>query len=162
MSPEEKKELLIAMGLSEKAAESQLEYETETWAVTPAFRLLKPLNDRLEFYRGRYRELLEQWQAEGSVENKAPDAAPLLAAGATPEQVEQYAYQRTLAAYEALLYQLDDHRGAEAGGVFRDADFSRCGYARLMELDPDGNPTGRYLVEVHGMLPFSELNGTAE
>ena len=88
MNVEEKVRLLTALGLSEKAARYYLRYETDTWAVVPSFRLLKPLSDDLEFYRGRYRELLVQWQGEGVLEKKDPEAAALLRAGATPEQVE--------------------------------------------------------------------------
>ena len=162
MDTGEKITLLTALGLSERAARYYLKYETGIWAVVPSFRFLKPLNDELEFYRGRYRELLEQWQAEGSLEDKAPDAAVLIKAGATPEQVEAFAYEQTFHAYEMLLYQLDEHGGAEGSDAFREADFSECGYAKLAEAGPDGVPTGRYLFEVHGMLPFSELNKAFE
>ena len=58
MTTEEKLNYLTALGLSEKAAKYYLQYDTEVWAVVPAFRLLKPLSDDLEFYQGRYRELL--------------------------------------------------------------------------------------------------------
>ena len=84
MELEQKVRYLIALGLSEKAARYYLRYETDTWAVVPSFRLLKPLSDDLEFYRGRYRELLVQWQGEGVLEKKDPEAAALLRAGATP------------------------------------------------------------------------------
>ena len=89
MELEQKVRYLIALGLSEKAARYYLRYETDTWAVVPSFRLLKPLSDDLEFYRGRYRELLVQWQGEGVLEKKDPEAAALLRAGATPEQVKE-------------------------------------------------------------------------
>ena len=74
MELEQKVRYLIALGLSEKAARYYLRYETDTWAVVPSFRLLKPLSDDLEFYRGRYRELLVQWQGEGVLEKKDPEA----------------------------------------------------------------------------------------
>ena len=100
MTTEEKVRYLTALGLSEKTARWYLQYDTDVWAVVPAFRLLKPLSDDLEFYRGRYRALLERWQAEGVLEDKDPEAAALLKAGATTEQVERFAYDKTLGAYE--------------------------------------------------------------
>lgn len=63
-----------------------------------------------------------------------------------------------LEAYDGLLYQLDDHEGAEFSNVFLEEDFSKCGYARLMEMDADRNVTGRFLIEVHGKIPFSDLH----
>ena len=162
MTTEEKVRYLTALGLSEKTARWYLQYDTDVWAVVPAFRLLKPLSDDLEFYRGRYRALLERWQAEGVLEDKDPEAAALLKAGATTEQVERFAYDKTLGAYESLLYQLDDHTGAEVSDAFDKEDFSQCGYGRLLEMGPDRNPTGRYLFEVHGMIPFSQLNSSCE
>ena len=162
MELEQKVRYLIALGLSEKAARYYLRYETDPWAVVPSFRLLKPLSDDLEFYRGRYRELLVQWQGEGVLEKKDPEAAALLRAGATPEQVERLVYEKTLQAYELLLYQLDDHTGAEVSDAFAQEDFSRCSYGQLLEMGPDRNPTGRYLFEVHGMIPFSQLNSSCE
>ncbi len=162
MTTEEKLRYLAALGLSEKAARWYLQYDTDTRAVVPAFRLLKPLSDDLEFYRGRYRELLEQWQAEGTLPDKDPEAAALLEAGATPEQVERLAYEKTLGAYERLLYQLDDHTGSEVSDAFDREDFSQCGYGQLLEMGPDHQPTGRYLFEVHGLLPFSQVNDSCE
>lgn len=158
MELEQKVRYLIALGLSEKAARYYLRYETDTWAVVPSFRLLKPLSDDLEFYRGRYRQLLEQWRGEGVLEEKEPEAAALMRAGATPEQVERLVYEKTLQAYELLLYQLDDHTGAEVSDAFDQEDFSRCSYGQLLEMSPEGSPTGRYLFEVHGKLPFLEVN----
>ena len=110
MTTEEKVRYLTALGLSEKTARWYLQYDTDVWAVVPAFRLLKPLSDDLEFYRGRYRALLERWQAEGVLEDKDPEAAALLKAGATTEQVERFAYDKTLGAYESLLYQRSEER----------------------------------------------------
>ena len=153
MELEQKVRYLIALGLSEKAARYYLRYETDTWAV---------VSDNLEFYRGRYRELLVQWQGEGVLEKKDPEAAALLRAGATPEQVERLVYEKTLQAYELLLYQLDDHTGAEVSDAFAQEDFSRCSYGQLLEMGPDRNPTGRYLFEVHGMIPYSQLNSSCE
>lgn len=156
MDREEKLRYLTALGLTEKAAAYYLRYDTDTRAVVPAFRLLKPLDDDLAFFRGEYSALLKQWQAEGSLDALDPWAGALMKAGAGAELVEQFAYVKTLQAYEQLLYQLDDHAGAEQGEAFDREDFSRCGYGRLMEMGPDGEPTGRVLFDVHGMLPFSE------
>ena len=49
MTEQEKKEVLIKLGLSEEQAEWYLQYDNAVWAVVPTFRLLKPLNDSLEF-----------------------------------------------------------------------------------------------------------------
>ena len=76
--------------------------------------------------------------------------------------MERLVYGKTLQAYELLLYQLDDHTGAEVSDAFAQEDFSRCSYGQLLEMGPDRNPTGRYLFEVHGMIPFSQLNSSCE
>ncbi len=148
METEEMKQLLVKMGLREEAAEHYLQYESEIWAVLPAFRLLKPLSDQLEFYKGSYRKMLENRLADGTLEKRLPKVSALMKSGAAPEDIE---------AFESILYQLDDHQGAEVSDVFLEEDFSKCGYARLMEQGPEGEATGRYLFEVHGMIPFSDL-----
>ena len=60
METEEMKQLLVKMGLREEAAEHYLQYESEIWAVLPAFRLLKPLSDQLEFYKGKEKQYLNK------------------------------------------------------------------------------------------------------
>ena len=157
MTEEEKKELLIKLGLSEEQAEWYLQYDNDIWAVVPTFRLLKPLNDNLEFYRGGYRKWLERQQAEGMLEKRIPEAAQMLEAGVPAEVIERFAYDLVLETYEALLYQLDDRGGAEVDDVFLDEIFDKCSYGKLCEMDADGEPTGRYLSEVHGKIPFSDL-----
>lgn len=157
MTPEEKKKILMELGLQEKQAEWYLQYDTDIWAVVPTFRLLKPLSDRLEFYKGGYRKMLEKRMEDGSLEKCIPEAAQMLKAGISSEVLEKFAYALVLEAYESLLYQLDDHRGAEVDEVFSKDIFDKCGYAKLCEMDSNGEPTGRYLFEVHGMIPFSDL-----
>ena len=157
METEEMKQLLVKMGLREEAAEHYLQYESEIWAVLPAFRLLKPLSDQLEFYKGSYRKMLENRLADGTLEKRLPKVSALMKSGAAPEDIEAFAYDLVLEAFESILYQLDDHQGAEVSDVFLEEDVSKCGYARLMEQGPEGEATGRYLFEVHGMIPFSDL-----
>ena len=53
MTEEEKKEVLMKLGLTEEQAEWYLQYDNDIWAVVPTFRLLKPLNDSLTFYETR-------------------------------------------------------------------------------------------------------------
>lgn len=158
MTFEEKKNLLVKMGLSEETAEYYLEGESDIWAVMPVFRLLKPLSDQLEFYKNGYRKMIEKNIENGTLEKRIPEAAELVKCGVPLESIEKFAYSLVLEAYESALYQLDDHVGAEVSDVFMNEDFSECGYAGLMEMDADGNPTGRYLAEVHGKIPFSDLN----
>jgi len=157
MTPEEKKEVLMELGLKEKQAEWYLQYENDTRAVVPAFRLLKPLSDCLEFYKGAYRKLLEKKFEDKSLERHDPEAAEMLRAGVSAKVIEKFAYQLVLEAYESLLYQLDDHKGAEVDDAFLNEIFDKCGYARLCEMDSNGKPTGRYLFDVHGLIPFSDL-----
>lgn len=151
------KQLLVKMGLREETAEHYLQYDLEIWAVLPAFRLLKPLSDQLEFYRGGYRKMIEDRIADGTLEKRFPEVAALIQTGAKIEDIEAFAYDLVLESYESLLYQLDEHQGAEVSDVFLEEDFSKCGYARLMEQGADGQATGRYLFEVHGKIPFSDL-----
>lgn len=157
MRIEDMKELLIKMGLREKAAENYLRYESDVWAVLPTFRLLKPLSDDLEFYKGEYRKMLEEQMTNDILNKQMPEVAELIKEGASPEAIERFAYDLILDAYERLLYQLDDHEGAEVSEVFLEEDFSQCSYGRLMECRPDGEATGRYLLEAHGKIPFSDL-----
>ena len=157
METEEMKQLLVKMGLREEAAEHYLQYDSEIWAVLPTFRLLKPLSDRLEFYKGGYRKMIEKRIADGMLEKRLPEVSTLIKSGAKIEDIEAFAYDLVLESYESLLYQLDDHQGAEVSDVFLEEDFSKCGYARLMEQGAEGEATGRYLFEVHGKIPFSNL-----
>lgn len=121
MTHQEKKKILEELGLSAGTAEWYLKYESDTWAVLPVFRLLKPLNDDLVFHQGGYRKLIERYKEEGKLAERMPEEARLIESGASPEDIE------------------------------------KCGYWRLMEMSQDGEPTGRYLREVHGLLPFSCL-----
>lgn len=155
MTLEEKKNLLIKMGLCEETAKYYLKEDSNIRAVLPAFRLLKPLNDCLEYYNGEYRKMIEKTMEDGTLEERLPEVAALVKCGASPDIVEKFAFHLVLEAYDGLLYQLDDHESAEFSDVFMDEDFSKCGYAQLMEMDADGNATGRYLTEVHGKIPFS-------
>lgn len=157
MTLEEKKKLLVKMGLQEKVAECYLKEESNIWAVLPAFRLLKPLNDNLEFYKGEYKEFIKKQIEDGTLSKQMPEVAELVKYGASLQSIEKFAYRMVLETYESLLYQLDDHEGAEFSNVFMDEKFSQCGYARLMETGADGKITGRYLIEVHGKIPFSDL-----
>lgn len=157
MTEEEKKEVLMKLGLSEQQAAWYLQYDDDFTAVVPTFRLLKPLNDQLEFYRGGYRKWLEKQQAAGTLEKHIPEAAQMLEAGVPAEVIEKFAYDLVLETYELLLYQLDDKEGAEVDDIFLDEIFDKCGYGRLCEMDADGELTGRYLFEVHGKIPFSDL-----
>ena len=156
MKLEEKKQLLVKMGLTEERADFFLEYEDKGFAVLPTFRFLKPLDDHLEMYKGQYKELLESLVADGSIEKRMPEAATLIKMGASTEAIEKYSYDLVLDAFEFLLYHLDDHKGAEVSKVFLEEDFSQCCYGRLMEVEEDDDePTGRYLLEGHGLLPLS-------
>lgn len=146
----------MKLGLSEKQADWYLQFETDTNAVLPTFRLLKPLNDHLEFYKGEYCELIEKQYKNGSLAKDDPEIVELLQAGFSPKFIGQLVYKLTLIAYEALLYQLDDHEGPEFDEMYMDGSFDQCGYGKLIEIGPNG-PTGRYLMSVHGMLPFSDL-----
>lgn len=157
MTYEEKKNLLVKMGLREETAENYLGLESDIWAVLPAFRLLKPLSDNLDFYKGGYRKMIEKMKEDGALAEKMPEINEMLNAGVSPETIEKFVYDIKLSTYDSLLYQLDDYKGAEVSDVFGDASFSKCGYGRLMEQRPDGELTGRYLIEVHGKIPFSDL-----
>ncbi|MCI8557170.1 MAG: hypothetical protein HFI19_05270 [Lachnospiraceae bacterium] len=158
MTLEEKKDLMVAMGLSEKTADWYLQYESDVWAVLPTFRFLKPLSDDLEFYKGGYRKMLEKRIEDGTLDKRFPIVAALRKEGASLETIEKFAYDLMFEAYESLLYHLDDPEGAEVDDCFLGEGFSRCSHGQLAEMGPDGYPTGRFLMEVHGKIPFSELN----
>ena len=117
------------------------------------------LDGRVELIHSAMEDGIQEYVERNEVSKEELEAAvPIL----KPEQVERFAYDKTLGAYESLLYQLDDHTGAEVSDAFAREDFSRCSYGRLLEMGPDRNPTGRYLFEVHGMIPFSQLNSSCE
>lgn len=157
MTLEQKKTLLMQLGVPKAAAEHYLKQESDIWAVLPAFRFLKPLNDDLEFYKGGYKQMIERRIADGSLDERFPEVAALIKAGAAIEDIERFAYDLLLEAYHFLLYHLDDHTGAEVSDVFGEEDFSRYSYARLVEFGPDHQPTGRVVIEVHDKIPFSDL-----
>ena len=157
MTLEQKKTLLMQLGVPKAAAEHYLKQESDVWAVLPAFRFLKPLNDDLEFYKGGYKQMIERRIADGSLDERFPEVAALIKAGAAIEDIERFAYDLLLEAYHFLLYHLDDHTGAEVSDVFGEEDFSRHSYARLVEFGPDHQPTGRVVIEVHDKIPFSDL-----
>ncbi|MDE7245949.1 MAG: hypothetical protein K2O18_18510 [Oscillospiraceae bacterium] len=156
---EKKRMLLLKFGVPENAVDDELRQESDSCAVLPAYRLLKPMNDSLNFYQDVYSSMLKKEIADRTLDTKDPEAAALLHAGATPETVEKFAYKLLLDFYRALLHQLDDHTtGWEFSSVFFGEEIEKCGYGRLMEMGPDGQPTGRYLMNLSGKLPFSALS----
>jgi len=70
------------------------------------------------FIEGDYKKLIEKQAADRTLKEKMPLEAKMLQAGISPEDMEAFAFNLTLAAYEYLLYQLDDHKGAEVDEVF--------------------------------------------
>ena len=82
MTLEQKKTLLMQLGVPKAAAEHYLKQESDVWAVLPAFRFLKPLNDDLEFYKGGYKQMIERRVADGSLDERFPEVAALIKAGA--------------------------------------------------------------------------------
>ncbi len=41
--------------------------------------------------------------------------------------------------------------------VFYEIDCSKIKKMRLMEINDDGTPTGRRAIELHGKIPFSDM-----
>ena len=99
MTLEEKKQLLVKMGLTEERAEFFLEYENKGFAVLPTFRFLKPLDDHLKRYKGQYKNVLESLVADGTIEKRMPEAAALIKMGASTEAIEKYSYDLVLDAF---------------------------------------------------------------
>ncbi len=55
------------------------------------------------------------------------------------------------------LYYFGDQECAECADVFDEIDCSKIKKMRLMEINDDGTPTGRRAVELHGKIPFSDM-----
>lgn len=86
-----------------------------------------------------------------------PEVAALIKEGASVESIEKFAFERVQEATECILYQLGDQESAECADVFDELDFSNMNRLSLMEVKPDGTPTGRYAIELHGKIPFSDM-----
>lgn len=161
LSFDEKLEIMQKLGLPKKWAKYQTELwekpGKDVWAVLPSFRFLKPISDRLEFHRGGFAEMVRLFIKQGVLEDRLPEVAALIKEGASVESIEKFAFERIQEATECILYQLGDQESAECADVFDEPDFSQMNRLRLMEVEPDGTPTGRYAIELHGIIPFSDI-----
>lgn len=157
MTLKDKLNIMEKFGLQREWAKWELKNESDVWAVLPAFRFLKPISDHLEFYRGGFAALIKRYEEEGVLEQNFPEVAALMKEGATVENIEKFAFDRIFETIECILYQLGDQESAECADVFDEIDFSGMNRLRLMEVKPDGKPTGRYAIELHGKIPFSDM-----
>lgn len=55
---------------------------------------------------------------DGSLEEQLPEVDALVKSGASLRIIENFAFHLILEAYDGLLYQLDDHEGAEFKCIF--------------------------------------------
>lgn len=154
---DEKLEIMQKLGLEKEYAKWELRLESNVWAVLPCFRFLKPISDHLEFHRGKFAEMVKKYIEQGVLEDRLPEVAALIKEGASVESIEKFAFERVQEATECILYQLGDQESAECADVFDELDFSNMNRLSLMEVKPDGTPTGRYAIELHGKIPFSDM-----
>ena len=157
MTFEEKLNVMEKFGLQKEWAKWELKQENEYFAVLPSFRFLKPISDHLEFHRGGFADMIKKYQEQGVLDERFPEVSALIKEGATIESIEKFAFERVRETVESILYQLGDQESAECADVFDEMDFSEMNRLRLMEVKPDGTPTGRYAVELHGKIPFSDM-----
>ncbi|MDE5728871.1 MAG: hypothetical protein K2I20_01695 [Clostridia bacterium] len=157
MTFEEKLNVMEKLGIQKEWAKWELKLESDVWAVLPCFRFLKPISDHLEFHRGEFANMIKKYSEQGVLNEKFPEVAALIKEGASIESIEKFAYERVSEAVECILYQLGDQESAECADVFDEIDFSEMNKLRLMEVKPDGTPTGRYAIELHGKIPFSDM-----
>ena len=84
-----------------------------------------------------------------------PEVTALLEAGATPEMIADFAYRYTEKAYYDVLYQLDDSRSAfDCIDLFYSEELSKSPTWKLAEESTEGELTGRFLGEVHNLIPY--------
>ncbi len=157
MTFEEKLNVMKKLGLQKEWAKWELNLENEYFAVLPSFRFLKPISDHLEFHRGGFANMIKEYIEQGVLDERIPEVSALIKEGASIESIEKFAYERIQEAVECILYQLGDQESAECADVFDEIDFSQMNSLRLMEVGPDGKPTGRYAIELHGKIPFSDM-----
>ena len=157
MTFEEKLNVMKKLGLQKEWAKWELKQESDVWAVLASFRFLKPISDHLEFHRGGFASMIKKYQEQGELDERFPEVSALIKEGASIESIEKFAFERVQEAVECILYQLGDQESAECADVFDEIDFSQMNSLRLMEVGPDGKPTGRYAIELHGKIPFSDL-----
>lgn len=147
MTFEEKKSLMVKMGLDEERAEFLLQMEREDLSMLPMIRLLRSINDYLKFREGGYAEYIKKCQAEGTL-NKGIEAE-LIKKGVTPEEIQALAYNAAYDSFDVLLnlFVLPNVYESE---MFKDEAFAECGRAGLMEIGPDGKPTGKRIIYPSG------------
>ncbi len=157
MTFEEKLNVMEKFGLQKEWAKWELKQENEYFAVLPSFRFLKPISDHLEFHRGGFADMIKKYQEQGVLDERFPEVSALIKEGASIESIEKFAFERVQEAVECILYQLGDQESAECADVFDEIDCSKIKKMRLMEINDDGTPTGRHAIELHGKIPFSDM-----
>ena len=101
--------------------------------------------------------MIKNIKSRASLTKRFPEVSALIKEGASIESIEKFAFERVQEAVECILYQLGDQECAECADVFDEIDCSKIKKMRLMEINDDGTPTGRRAVELHGKIPFSDM-----
>lgn len=131
------------MGVREDWAEELLNaLSGKNHSALPMIRLLRSISDYLQDYEGRYAEKLKHAVANGRT--LAIPEENLIERGAAPEEIQYLALYHAEKAVDwvmSLLYcRLDESK------LFKNSAFSECGHIGLVELSPNGNPTGKYYI----------------
>lgn len=152
MKEKEIRNFLELAGYSEGRIEhyTKLEMEDKVWAWLPTVRFVRPLNNQLRKYLdGDFiRQLKEAKENNIHVDGIVGE---LLEAGVTPELISKFAYEITSTSYNEVLYRLVEPSGADYDLDNTGADLPSW---RLVEVDENGKLTGRYIQELHNLIPY--------
>ena len=149
MTKSDLEEILIKMGVPEEAAKDCAEEDLQDKVVAylAAYNFVYPLNEKLRFLSGEFADKIKKGEID------IPEVTALLEAGATPELIATFAYHYTKAAYHNVLYPLDD-----PSSILDYIDLSYSGEQSpawtLVEESTEGELTGRFLGEVHNLIPY--------
>ncbi len=142
MTREELEKKFIALGLPEGAAKyyAELEQQDKKLGWLAAYHFVYRLNERLRFFDDTYPDMLRDARITTS------ETTALMEAGATPEQIADFAYQIALESY-CIVLQLITSGCAE----YDTEDFPSW---KLMERTSDGEFTGRMVTEMQDLIPY--------
>lgn len=142
MTREELEKKFIALGLPEGAAKhyAKREQQDKNFAWLAAYHFVYGLNEDLRFFDDTYPDMLRDGRITTS------ETTALMEAGATPEQIADFAYQIALESYCSVL-QLITNGCAE----YDTEDFPSW---ELVERTPDGEFTGRVVTEMQDLIPY--------
>lgn len=147
-----KRDILEEFGLDDKASiyYAKQDDSDSTWAWLAAIRFVRPIQKSLMRYKKDYsRQMSERLDNGYNVSNSF---RALKKAGISDEVINNFVYEIAIESYNDVLYRISDPAGSDYD---LDDDGDNLATWKLIEIDKDNRKTGRYIPELHNLIPYN-------